>query len=121
MAPRRSPSRQSAGRRRSRSRSPGRTARVPRNVVFERSPRKGKKYRVTFTLGGEGHAVDFGQKGYEQFRDRTPLHLYSGWDHGDTERRRNYLARASGIRDGAGRLTRDDPASPNYWSIRYLW
>lgn len=93
----------------------------PRNIEFEKSPRKGKKYRVYFTLAGDEEYVDFGQLGYEQFRDSTPLRLYRHLDHSDNERRRNYLARASGIRDGAGRTTRDDPLSANYWSIRYLW
>jgi hypothetical protein len=94
---------------------------VPRNVEFEKSPRKGKKYRVYFTLGGEEYVVDFGQLGYEHYKDSTPLKLYSRLNHGDKERRRLYIARATNIVDRQGRLTGDDPTSPNYWSIRYLW
>lgn len=93
----------------------------PQNVEFAPSPRKNKKYRVYFTLAGEDCYVDFGQLGYEHYRDSTPLRRYSGWDHGDAGRRRNYLLRASGIVDKHGHKTRDDPLSPNYWSIRYLW
>ena len=94
---------------------------VPRNVVFEISPRKGKKYRVFFSLGGIEHVLDFGQLEYEQYRDSTPLRTYTGLNHGDKNRRRLYIARASKIVDRHGRLTADDPTSPNYWSIRYLW
>jgi hypothetical protein len=93
----------------------------PRNVEFEPSPRKGKKYRVYFTLSGEDYYVDFGQLGYEHYKDSTPLKYYSDLDHKDSERRRNYLSRASGIVDKHGHKTKDDPLSPNYWAIRYLW
>lgn len=41
--------------------------------------------------------------------------------HKDKKRRRSYLSRASGIRDGQGRLTRDNKNSANYYSIHYLW
>lgn len=94
---------------------------TPRQIRFEKSPRKNKKYRVYFTLSGDDYYVDFGQLGYEHYRDSTPLKLYSRLNHGDSDRRARYLARASGIRDSTGQTTRDDPLSPNYWSIRYLW
>lgn len=94
---------------------------VPYNVQFEKSSRKGKKYRVYFTLKGDDYVVDFGQLGYEHYKDSTPLKLYSRLDHKDPERRRLYLARSTNIVDKKGRLTADDPRSPNYWSIRYLW
>ena len=35
--------------------------------------------------------IHFGDSRYEQFRDSTPLKLYSYLDHKDKERRRNYL------------------------------
>jgi len=41
--------------------------------------------------------------------------------HYDEKRRENYLARSGGIKDKTGRLTKDDPFSPNYWSRRILW
>lgn len=94
---------------------------MPRNIVFEKSPRKGKKYRVYFTLLGEEYYVDFGATAYEQYKDSTPLKLYAHLNHGDKERRRLYLARATNIVDKHGEYTADDPLSPNYWSIRYLW
>lgn len=71
------------------------------------SDRPTKKFVVTLSTG---KAVHFGQKGAEDFLD-----------HKDPERRRRYLLRARGIRDGQGRLTRDRKSSPNFWSIRILW
>jgi len=93
----------------------------PTKIQFEKSPLKNKKYRVFFNLGKEEYYVDFGQKGYEQYKDSTPLKLYSKYDHGDKYRRYKYLTRAEGIVNGQGKKTADDPRGANYWSIRYLW
>lgn len=92
----------------------------PRHIVFYKSPLKNKKYRVVFKYDGESWYVDFGDIRYEHFKDRTPLKLYSYLDHGDPERRRNYLSRSSGIKS-AGKATNNDPMSANYWSNKYLW
>jgi len=54
--------------------------------------------------------VRFGAVGYADFTQ-----------HRDPERRRRYLLRSAGIRDRSGRLTKDNPLSPNYWSRRVLW
>jgi len=54
--------------------------------------------------------VHFGHRDYEDFTQ-----------HRDPGRRENYLSRSAGIRDGKGRLTKDNPSSANYWSRRYLW
>ncbi len=70
------------------------------------SGRKTKKYVVEVN----GRAVHFGHPAYQDYLD-----------HGDPERRRRYLRRAKGIRDGAGRRTWRDPASPNFWSVHVLW
>ena len=70
------------------------------------STRKHKKFVVSVN----GRDVHFGHTSYQDFLD-----------HGDPERRRRYLARAKGIRDGRGRLTWQNPESPNYWSVHVLW
>jgi Family of unknown function (DUF5754) len=70
------------------------------------SPRKTKKYVVTV----DGKDVHFGHPDYEDYLD-----------HKDPERRRRYLLRAKGIRDGKGRLTYKDPRSANFWSVHVLW
>ena len=91
------------------------------NIKFEKSPRKHKKYQVTFTKNNKQYTVNFGDKRYQQYKDLVPLKLYTKLNHGDKERRRRYLARAHGIRDKNGKLTKNDPTSANYWSIKYLW
>lgn len=82
---------------------------------YEKSTRKNKKLMVVVN----GKTIHFGDANMEQFKDRTGI--WKSKDHGDKKRRDNYLARASGIRNKSGQLTKDDPMSPNYHSIRILW
>ena len=84
---------------------------------FKKSSRVGKKYMVMYN----GDWIHFGDSHMEQYRDSTGLGLYSHLDHGDEARRRSYVARAMGIRDGKGRLTWNNPYYANYYSINYLW
>jgi len=42
--------------------------------------------------------IHFGDRRYEQYRDRTKLALYAKQDHGDIKRMRNYYSRHSGVR-----------------------
>ena len=92
-----------------------------KNIKFEESKRKNKKYRVTFEYKKDIHTVDFGDKRYQQYKDSTPLKLYSSLNHNDKNRRKNYLARSRGIKNKNGDLTKNNPLGANYWSIRYLW
>ena len=68
-----------------------------------------------------GRWIHFGDSQMQQFRDTTPLKLYSHLDHGDEKRKKSYLARAKGIKDKNGNLTYKDKNSANYFSIRFLW
>jgi len=70
-------------------------------------PDKKKMVYVRDSKTGKIKTIHFGAKGYK--------HNYSekAW--------RSYLARAEGIKDKQGRLTKDDKLSANYWAIRYLW
>jgi hypothetical protein len=86
--------------------------------VFSKSNRKRKKYSVVTPLG---KLIHFGDIFSQHWKDSTGLNLYKNLNHGDPERRRRYLARAGGIRNRAGKLTKDDPEHANYYSIRYLW
>lgn len=85
---------------------------MARNIKFSKSERKGKKYDVEFTYKGKKHKVSFGALGYEQWKDQTPLKLYSYMDHGDPKRRELYYKRHGQT---------SDPLSAKYWSNRYLW
>ncbi|MEC8306354.1 MAG: hypothetical protein VXZ72_00640 [Chlamydiota bacterium] len=75
-----------------------------------RSNRKNKKFMVLVKRGDRIKLVHFGQKGYEDFTQ-----------HKDKKRQKNYLTRSAGIRNKSGKLTKDDPFSPNYWARRKLW
>jgi hypothetical protein len=68
---------------------------------------KDKKKMVTIKVGNKISTIHFGQKGYR--------HNYSerAWE--------NYMKRSAGIRDGKGRLTKDNPTSANYWARKVLW
>ena len=85
---------------------------------FKKSTRKGKKYMVKTP---SGKWIHFGSSSMQQYKDSTPLKLYSNLDHGDKKRRISYLARAKGIKNKQGNLTWKNKESSNYYSIRYLW
>ena len=74
------------------------------------SSSKGKKKMVLVKRGDKVRIVHFGQKGYEDFTQ-----------HKDKKRQKNYLTRSAGIKNKEGKLTKDDPFSPNYWARRELW
>lgn len=42
-------------------------------------------------------------------------------DHGDKKRRKNYMNRASGIKNKKGQKTYKLKTSSNYWSFNLLW
>ena len=72
-----------------------------------------KKYRVEiWEKGKKIKTVQFGDKRYEQYRDKTPLKLYSHKNHLDKQRRNNYRSRHS----------YDKPKySAGWFALNYLW
>lgn len=82
---------------------------------YEKSTRKDKKLMTIV----DGKKVHFGNPNYQHFKDKTGI--WKKLDHKDPERRKNYLNRASGIRNKEGQLTKDIPSSANYHAIRILW
>jgi hypothetical protein len=83
---------------------------------YELSTAKGKKLMVVVN----NKIIHFGASGMEHFKDKTGL-LPKSLNHGDKERRKNYLTRTAKIKDGKGKLTKDNPNSANYHSRRVLW
>ena len=75
-----------------------------------KSTRKYKKFYVIVDVGKKIKRVHFGDTRYDDFTV-----------HKDKKRREKYLARALRIKDKKGRLTKDNPFSPNYWALRLLW
>ena len=76
-----------------------------------KSTAKGKKMMVlaTKTVGGEKRVklIHFGALGYG--------HNYS------QKAKKSYLARSAQIRNKAGKLTKNDRWSANYWARKILW
>ena len=83
--------------------------------TYELSTKKGKKLMTVVN----GKTVHFGDINMGHFKDKTGL-LPKKLNHGDKERRKNFLTRSAGIRNKRG-LTKDDPTSPNYHARRILW
>lgn len=54
--------------------------------------------------------IHFGHPGYADFST-----------HRDLARQKSYCARAGAIRDKAGKITGNNPQSPNYYAMRLLW
>ena len=67
-------------------------------ISFNEPTRKGKKYSVKIKNNKTHkiHTINFGAIGYQQFKDRTPLKLYSNLNHDDKQRQKNYYRRFSG-------------------------
>ena len=70
------------------------------------SEKPAKKLKVLV----DGRWIHFGASAYEDFTT-----------HRDTNRQANYCRRAGAIKDKRGRLTGNDPGSPNYYAMRLLW
>ena len=80
-------------------------------LKIEKSPVKFKKYRADALIDGEVYKnVDFGDSRYQQFKDSTPLQLYSHLDHNDTKRLRLYYIRNQKNNGPSGILSK-----------KYLW
>ena len=73
------------------------------------STRRYKKYMAVFNDGRP--SVHFGDNRYQQYRDTTPLRLYSKLNHDDEQRKRAYYAR-----HGVARTH-----SAKWFSHKYLW
>jgi len=99
-----------------------------RIVQFKESPRKNKKYRATIRdiqSGVERH-IDFGARDYEQYKDRTPLRLYSHKDHGTRRRMKNYYSRHSGTSNRTKAIKTEKRKSRGRYNAKilshlYLW
>lgn len=60
---------------------------------IQKSSRKNKKYMAIV----DDKKIHFGDNRFQQYKDRTPLKLYSHLDHNDKKRRMNYFKRHSGV------------------------
>lgn len=83
--------------------------------IYSKSPVKNKKLRTIV----DGKTIDFGDTRYDHYFDKSGI--WSSKNHNDAKRRKNYLTRSGGIKNKQGKLTMNDPSSPNYHSRRVLW
>jgi len=82
---------------------------------YKKSTISGKKLMVVVN----NKTIHFGDSSMEHFKDKTGI--WSNKNHNDTVRRKSYLARSGGIKTKDGKLTKNNPSSPNYHSRRVLW
>ena len=88
---------------------------------FRRSTARGKKYAVEVMKNGKPKTINFGALGYQHYKDKTPLKLYSKLNHNDPVRRASYRARHSGIYTKSGKRAINDKGQAAYWSYHCLW
>ena len=89
-------------------------------IGFRKSTKKNQKYDAILQnkKNNKNVFVSFGGikpdgTPYAQYKDRTPLKLYSKYDHNDNKRRDNYLKRHS--------KDINQPYSKSWLSEKYLW
>jgi len=71
-----------------------------------------KKYKVIIRDGASKRTIQFGDRRYGQYKDKTPLKLYSSKDTNDLKRRKAYRARH----------TYEKPKySAGWFALKYLW
>ena len=99
-----------------------------RIIKFMRGPGD-KKYtaRIIHKKTRKIRHIHFGAKGYQQYKDSTPLGLYSSKNHGTKKRRDNYFSRHSGgIKNKKKALEKEIRKSKGLYnakilSHKYLW
>ena len=79
------------------------------NIKFEKSDKQFKKYKATLP---NNKVVHFGDTRYQQYKDTTPLKLYSKLDHHDKQRRELYYKRHP---------TDYPKYTADWFSKKYLW
>jgi hypothetical protein len=95
-----------------------------RVIKIEKSKVKDKKYAA---LLNTGRRVNFGYAPMGQFRDSTPLKLFSHKNHGDRKRQIRYLQRHHGGITKKSKALADEilksrgKITPKWLSTFYLW
>ncbi len=84
---------------------------------IQKSTRKNKKYMIKVN----NKHVHFGDSRYQQYKDQTPLKLYSHLDHKDNVRRELYYNRHSGTETKKEALKKTPKNTAKYFSHKFLW
>jgi len=98
-----------------------------RIVKFEKGPNF-KKYtaHIQNKKTKKKRRLHFGDKRYQQYKDRTPLKLYRKQNHGTRKRMQNYFNRHSGVKSRKKAIEKEKKKSkglytPKLLSHIYLW
>jgi hypothetical protein len=94
-------------------------------VNFKRGPFP-KKYTATIKHGKKTRKIHFGDRRYQQYKDRTPLGLYSRKNHGERKRMQNYFSRHSGTKKRGEAIKKEILKSGGLYNAKilshiYLW
>ena len=100
-----------------------------RIIKFEKSSNPDKKYMAIIEdiNTKKTRIIHFGASDYEQYKDRTPLKLYSKKNHGNKSRQMNYYSRHShGISNRKKAIEYEIKKSDGYYNAKilshiYLW
>jgi hypothetical protein len=99
-----------------------------RIIKFEKSKISGKKYTayVQDKSTKKIRKIHFGASDYEQYKDRTPLKLYSQKNHNNRKRMQNYFNRHSGTKKRTTAIALEKKKSHGYYNAKilshvYLW
>lgn len=70
--------------------------------------------------------LHFGDRRYQQYKDRTPLKLYKSKNHGTRKRMQNYYSRHSGTKSRKTAIDREKKKSKGFYTPKilshiYLW
>lgn len=80
-----------------------------------------KKYKALIKQkDGKTRTIQFGSKTNEQYKDSTPLKLYSKKDHNDKKRRQNYFNRFSGTKTKKEALEKEIKKSNGKYTAKIL-
>lgn len=98
-------------------------------IKFEKSTNPDKKYMaiVKDLYTGKMRTIHFGASAYEQYKDRTPLGLYTKKNHSNRHRQMNYYSRHShGITNRKKAINYEIKKSGGYYNAKilshiYLW
>ena len=98
-------------------------------IKFQKSTNPNKKYMVFIQdlITNKIKIIHFGASAYQQYKDRTPLKLYSYKDHLNKQRQMNYYSRHSnGITDREKAIIHEIKKSNGYYNAKilshvYLW
>jgi|TARA_Y100000768_G_C23939711_1_gene664482 hypothetical protein len=98
-----------------------------RIIKFKRGPYP-KKYTAILKnkKTKKTRKLNFGDRRYQQYKDRTPLKLYKGKNHNTRKRMQNYFSRHSGTKNREKAIKKEIRNSRGYYtpkilSHKYLW